>query len=178
MTPPSSRRRVRITMAPIRAPQCGALLLRSRGDHAAADGHGVVPLHAASSVGSVACVRMLLSANADVHAQLRISGKHQLSLPKRRMASTMPQLYILLAWFAENPVTRGAVFSRRTAENQPYPPPADPPRQALTSCPARCSVFFFSPWLSSSKFGSRNPQNGTNACEDRRRTGIFVTAMV
>ena len=24
------------------------------------------------------------------------------------------------------------------------PPRADPPRQALTSCPARCSVFFFS----------------------------------
>ena len=26
------------------------------------------------------------------------------------------------------------------------------PRQALSSCPARCSVFFFSPWLSTSKF--------------------------
>ena len=70
------------------APQCVALLLRSRGDHAAADGHGVVPLHAASSVGSVACVRMLLSANADVHAQLRISGKHQLSSLKELHCKT------------------------------------------------------------------------------------------
>ena len=58
----------------------------------------------------------------------------------------------LPAWFPENPSVGGAVFSGRTAGNDAYQPPADPPRQALSSCPARSSVFFFSPWLSRSKF--------------------------
>ena len=72
---------------------------------------------------------------------------------KRKKCSALE----LPAWLAENPATGGAVFSRRTAGNDAYPPPADPPRQALTSCPARGSVFFFHPgspaasvWISES----------------------------
>jgi len=51
-------------------------------------------------------------------------------------------LLLLPAWLARNRPTGGAVFSRRTPGNQPYPPPADPPRQALPSLLASCSLFF------------------------------------
>jgi hypothetical protein len=42
--------------------------------------------------------------------------------------------------------TRGAVFSRRTAGNQPYPPPADPPQTGplLSPRPVLSSLFFLS----------------------------------
>ena len=56
------------------------------------------------------------------------------------------------AWFLGKRPVGGAVFSRRTAGNDAYQPPADPPRQALSSYPATASVSFFSPWLSRSKF--------------------------
>ena len=49
----------------------------------------------------------------------------------------------LPAWLAQKPPVGGAVFPGRTAGNDAYQPPADPPRQALSSCPARSSVFFF-----------------------------------
>ena len=63
-----------------------------------------------------------------------------------------------------------AVFWHGTAGNDAYQPPADPPRQALSSYPARCSVLFFSPWLSSSKFRLHISRYGSTETKARQRT--------
>ena len=59
--------------------------------------------------------------------------------PTRRFQTDIP------AWLVKNPSVGGAVFSGRTAGNEAYQPPADPPRQALSSCPAKSSRFIFLP---------------------------------
>ena len=56
------------------APQCAALLLRAKAEHGACDGHGVQPLHAASAVGSLECVRQLLRHRAH-HLQPRARAR-------------------------------------------------------------------------------------------------------
>ena len=71
----------------------------------------------------------------------------------------------------------GAVFWHGTAGNDAYQPPADPPRQALSSCPARCSVFFFSSWLSRSKFRLHISAFGNTEPERRQRTAWLVTTV-
>ena len=81
------------------------------------------------------------------------------------------------AWLAENPSVGGAVFSSRTAGNDAYQPPADPPRQALSSCPARSSVFFFSPWLSRSKFRLHISRYGSTETKARQSTSKIDTAV-
>jgi hypothetical protein len=84
------------------------------------------------------------------------------------------------AWLAKNPASGGAVFSRRTPGNQPYPPPADPPRQALPSLnwPGAPSFLFKAPLFSRANPRSPDREFGTNDGEDRGITGRFVTAVV
>ena len=60
-------------------PQCVSLLLRAKASHSASDGHGVQPIHAACSVGSLECLQQLIDSGADVDARLSIAGKHDLS---------------------------------------------------------------------------------------------------
>ena len=78
---------------------------------------------------------------------------------------------------AENPPGGGAVFSGRTAGNDAYQPPADPPRQALSSCPAKSSRFLFLPPASRAISKSRISYYGIKEAEERRRTSIFMTAV-
>jgi hypothetical protein len=48
-----------------------------------------------------------------------------------------------LGWLGTTPAPQrwGSLFPQNAWESA-FPPPADPPRQALSSCPASCSLFF------------------------------------
>jgi len=72
------------------------------------------------------------------------------------------------AWLAEKAPVGGAVFSSRTAGNDAYQPPADPPRQALSSCPARCSVFFFLPGSPGASLGCIFPDTAPQSQKQDR----------
>lgn len=61
------------------APKCVALLLRAKAVCDLADESGIRPLHAASAVGSIECMQLLLGEGADVCAVLRIEGKAAIS---------------------------------------------------------------------------------------------------
>ena len=77
---------------------------------------------------------------------------------------------VLPAWLAEKAPVGGAVFPGRTAGNDAYQPPADPPRQALSSCPAKCSRFLFLPPASRAISRSRISYYGIKEAEERRST--------
>ena len=100
------------------------------------------------------------------------SSNRRRTLYRRRGLRLMPlpvsalgRQHPLPAWFLDNPSVGGAVFPGRTAGNDAYhpwvgggavfsgrttgndanQPRADPPRQALSSCPAKSSRFLFLP---------------------------------